>query len=208
MKARKKVAIYIDYTIRVPNIIKTYVDFKESIFSNAKFEDTEDPLTENDPRFYWYTQMQNPAIEKFYFEVRIPDDEDLFKTLDWSTLFYNDDHYKKFIDEYSYNLYLDCPVPNAGDIDIVNIAQTQLFDVVLVDEYKSKRKIGNTFHFLSTKRVYPQSVIFLGEGQNLNEENYIGIWNPRKKPEQVNKPKDKSFLNWFMELEKKVNGEP
>lgn len=210
MKARKKVAIYIDYTIRVPRFKHCFDVFKAELFSDKSFDVTvEDELQKDDVRMYWPEQMKNPAVEQFYMKVKVPEDDYTHRLDGFAKYFYNEEHYRKFIDDYSYNLYLDCIVPNKQDIDIINIAQEHLFDVVLIDEYKSKRKKGNTFFFLSKNPIYPQTVTFLGPGQVLDETNYFGVWNPAKNEEQKNAQGLTMFKDWFMELEKKSkeNGE-
>lgn len=204
MKTRKKVAIYIDYTLRVPNFKASFDAFKAELFSDKNFGiDSEDEVKEGDTRFYWKKQMENSEVEKFYMKMKAPEDDYEMRSREMSSFFYNEEHYKMFLDDFSFNLYTDCKVPNSQDIDIVNIAQTQLFEIVMIDEYQSKRKISNTFFFLSKNRLYPQGVMLLNEGQKINEENYLGIWNPKTNKDQLNEQGSKLFLNWFMELEKK-----
>jgi hypothetical protein len=204
MKMRQKVAIYIDYCLRVPNFTAAYKSFKDELFSDKSSDfDTEDELQKEDVRFYWSEQMKNSEVEQFYFKSKLPEDDYAVRETGINSFFYNDDHMRRFLDEYSYNLFLDCVVPNRQDIDIINVAQQSLFDVVLVDEYESRRKVGNTYYFLAKNPVYPQSLLFLAAGQQINEANYIGIWNPKKDTTQVNAPGNKDFLNWFLELEKK-----
>lgn len=203
MKSRRKVAIYIDYALRVPNFVNSYNVFKESLFSDKEQDfDTEDEISENDVRFYWIEQMKNPEIEKFYFSKQAPKTDEELCGQSLSSYFFNREHENKFFDDYSFNLYSDAKVPNSQDVDVINVAQEHLFDVVLVDEYRNKRKKSNTMFFLSKIRAYPQSVLFLGEGQKLNTENYFAIWNPALNTHnQVNKPGDKTFIEWFKSLE-------
>ena len=206
---RKKVAIYIDYTIRVPNFIESYKIFKSELFSDKAADITfEDEIQENDVRMFWLTVMQDPVVADFYLKMNEPKDNYSVRELGMKSYFYDETHFIKFMEEYSYNLYVDCVVPNRSDLTIINTAQSQLFDVVLVDQVMNKRKVSNTFFFLSKNVLYPQSVLFLDNGQDINSENYIGIWNPGKNIEQVNNAKSTAFLDWFMELEKqyRTNG--
>ena len=164
LKVRKKVAIYIDYVLRMPNFIESYKLFRNVLFVDENNElNVEDEIQESDPRFYWKEQMKNIKIEQFYIEVRLPKDESLFIDEEFKKYFYNEEHYLKFLDEYSVNLYVDAKVINNKDIDVINIAQELLFDIVLIDQYKNKRKKSNTLFYLSKIRVYPQQIIFLGE---------------------------------------------
>ncbi len=200
---RRRVAVFIDYALRAPNFIGAYELFKSFLFSDKEFNvNLDDAINDNDPRLYWNEQMKNPDVEKFYLAKKPPlsnmDTKEGFQPY-----FYNDDHFKRFIDEFAFNLYVDTSAPNPQDIDLINIAQDMLFDVVLFDRYISKRKKSNTMFFLSKLRVYPQAIIFLGESQRLNESLYFGVWDPINNPAQVNKPGDSTFMDWFKELEVK-----
>lgn len=196
---RKKIAIYIDYTIRIPNFIETYNSFKSELFSNLEEKD----MNKNDIRLYWIKELKNSVVEDFYIKNSIPLDNYDIRKFGMLSFFYNEEHYKKFLEEYSFNLYVDCVVPNKNDLIVINTAQSKLFDIVLIDEVSSKRKVTNTLFFLSKNIVYPQSIIFLDKGQSINEENYFGIWNPQKDMKQINQNKNNDFLEWFIELEKK-----
>lgn len=201
---RKKVAVFIDYTLRTPNFCAAYKSFKSELFSNKASEVSfDDKIRKEDVRLYWLTEMKNPEIEDFYIKVKEPK-EDYAVRGKYQEYFFNEEHLNRFLEEYSYNLYVDCNVPDRNDLTILNTAQSQLFDVVLVDEITTKRKVSNTLFFLSKNVVYPQSILFLDKGQEINKENYIGVWNPKKDLTQINEPKNKAFLNWFMDLEKEL----
>lgn len=200
---RRKIAIFIDYSLRIPNFTTAYEAFKADLFSDKSFGVTsEDEITKNDVRFYWSEQMKDPKAESFYVAKKVPE-SNMDLRGNFGDFFYNDEHLYKFIDEYSYNIYVDTQMPNPQDVEVINIAQELLFEVVLIDEYYSKRKKSNTLFYLSKIRAYPQSLIFLGNGQKINEENYFGIWNPRTNKEQINKIGDKTFIEWLKSLEAK-----
>ena len=202
MKVRRKVAVYLDYAIRLPNFIASFEAFKEELFSDKDIDvDTEDELLGEDVRMFWREEMKKQEVEDFYFKVKLPAFDMDLKGKDLSVYFFDKEHYRKFFDEYSVNLYIDAKVINQQDIDIINIAQEQLFDIVLVDNYQSKRKKGNTFFYLSKIRIYPQQVMFLGEGQMLNKDNYFGIWDPNTDINLTNGQNDQSFMNFFKDLE-------
>lgn len=206
MEARKKVAIYLDYSIRIPNFIKTYETFKAGLFSDAHIDlgEYEDDINDKSDsvRLYWTKQMKDPKAEEFYLQARPPKTDYEIRLNGMASYFYNDEHYRHFVDEYSFNLYTDCLIPNAQDVDILNIAQSQLFDITIVDRIYSKRKINNTFWFLSKSRLNPQCVIFLFNGQEINKDNYIAIWDPENNKEQKNEHGNTDFLEWFKKLEK------
>ena len=201
--SRRKIAIYIDYSLRIPNFTTAYEAFKADLFSDRAFGVTaEDEITKNDLRFYWSEQMKDPKVESFYVSKKVPESNMELKGK-FDDYFYSNDHLLKFIDDYSYNIYVDTQMPNPQDVEVINIAQELLFEVVLIDEYYSKRKKSNTLFYLSKIRAYPQSIIFLGNGQKINEDNYFGIWNPKVDPSQVNKIGDKTFIEWLKSLEAK-----
>ena len=69
MKSRKKVGIYIDYTIRIPNFKQTYSIFKASLFKDnygiekiKEEEDIDNNLLDT-ITFYWPTQLNDPKIK-------------------------------------------------------------------------------------------------------------------------------------------------
>ena len=200
---RRKIAVFIDYSLRIPNFNTAYEAFKADLFSDRNFGVTfEDEVTKNDLRSYWSKQLEDPKIEAFYVSKKVPTSNVELRG-NFDEYFFNSEHLHKFIDDYSYNIYVDTQMPNPQDVEVINIAQELLFEVVLIDEYYSKRKKSNTLFYLSKIRAYPQSVIFLGNGQRINEENYFGIWNPRTDPSQVNKVGDKTFIEWLKTLEAK-----
>lgn len=204
---RKKVAIYIDYTLRIPSFKNSYEAFKAEIFTGKDFDVTaEDDLIEDDVRFFWREELKDDKIESFYLQKNINDivDED---TKDFESYFYNEKHYKKFLEEYSFNLYLDSIQPNKSDNDIINVAQANLFDIILVDEYQSIRKIGNTLFYLSKIGIYPKGLIFLKNDEKLNEDEYFSIWNPKINKDHINKRGNNQFLEYFKGLEIKLKEE-
>lgn len=199
---RKKIAIYIDYALRTPNFNASYEAFRTELFSDKSFDlvfDTEEKENLTGPQ-YWQLQMADKEIEKFYMNAKLLDNDYDYCSGGFASYFYNIDHFVKFLDEYSYNLYTDCEVPNKQDIDIINIAQTELFDVVLIDTYVSRRKKSHTFYYLTRNSVYPKSIVFLNDTDVLDGE-YIGVWNPKFNKDQRNGKGNKSFLDWLKLLE-------
>jgi hypothetical protein len=215
MQGRKKIGVYIDYALRSPNFIGAYNLFKSSLFKTTEeyvTEETSDVEAQDDnmgidvTRFYWKQQLSDPNCEDFYIKSFIKEGTDNYDLRDWRKYFYTDEHYKKFLEEFTFNLYADAEAPCKKDIEFLNIAQSHLFDVILIDEYIVTRKKLNTMYFLSKVRVMPQAVIFLGPGQNIAEETYFGIWNPKKNSDQENREGEGGFEMWLKELESKNNG--
>lgn len=198
MHERKKIAIYIDYSLRTPSFNKSYTLFHNSLFD--KKEDDDIPLNN-----FWKSEVENNQdIYDFYFKQKLDEKDDYsYRNTNLADYFYNEEHYKKFLEEYTFNLYADCDSPSNRDIQFLNIAQSYLFDVILIDEYIFPRKKLNTFYFLSKHRIMPQAVLFLGPGQEITESSYYGIWNPRKDLNQMNGNDFGEFEMWLKELESK-----
>lgn len=197
---RKKVAVYIDYALRTPNFETTFASLKQYMFDGLHDEmevETEDGFL----RDFWKEEVKNPHIEQFYIK-QTPTNKIMFK--DWVKCFYNEEHFKKFIEDYSFNLFVDAEIPCNKDIEMLNIAQRYLFDIVLVDEYMSTRKKSNTFFFLSKTRLIPYSVLFLKIGETLDPDEYLGIWNPQTNSEQYNAENEGAFELWLKELESQI----
>lgn len=206
MLSRKKIGIYIDYSIRIPALQESYTLFKNALFKDTynlnKINDEKNSIN-NNVTFYWSEQMRDKDIMMFYSknDPRKINNSEVKES--FQELFFNEEHYRKFLDEYSFNLYSDSNVASKKDIDIINIAQSELFDITLIDDIISPRKISNTFYFLSKNRLFPQSVLFIHEKQELNKSSYFAIWNPKEDKSQRNEDKSEVFLNWMKELEQK-----
>ena len=207
MKAKKQIAVYVDYSIRIPNFQKSYENFKENLFKDNSIITYNDEITDSDFRFFWQFELKNPSIENFYIQTNASKIKDEELLGDYQKYFFNDSHLKKFLEEYSYNLFSDCDVPSKKDINLINICQKDLFDVVLIDRFSSIRKISNTLFFLSKVTIYPRNIIFLGPKDELDHSKYYGVWNPLENKEHRNSEKSNLFLNWLQELEKKHNAE-
>lgn len=212
MNKRKKIGIFIDYAIRIPNFQESYSIFKKEILKDkydlraavTEEEKESDTSKNNIVSFYWEKEFEKDSNCLLFYAKTEPDkivDKDTNNSI--RNLFYCEDHYNKFIEDYSYNIYSDAKVTSKKDIDIINIAQAELFDITLIDEVISPRKISNTFYFLAKNRLFPQSVLFIHPVQKLNTKSYYAIWNPKEKKNQVNEEGSNVFLDWFKELEQK-----
>lgn len=193
---RQKIAIYIDYSIRIPLFKETYEKFKEVLFSNNLNIDKEG-------QDFWQSEIGNEEIFNFYVKTSIENIEDINLKGNYDVFFYNKDHLKRFLQEYSFNLFSDALVTNKRDIDLINISQSKLFDVTLIDVYYSSRKIQNTLYFLSVNRVTFRDLKFFHVDEIIDESEFFAIWNPVKNSNQSNNEKSDVFLNWLKELETK-----
>ena len=212
-ESRKRIGIFIDYALRIPPFNKVYKNFKQSIFTEETEQFEIESNTNESPelgitdlsRFFWRKELENKKIEDFYLKKKFEGDDLELRNSDFKEFFYNEEHWKKFIEEYSFNLFADAEVPFKKDVELLNIVQTHLFDVILIDDFFSKRKKSNTFYYLSKIRIVPQAVLFLGPGQKINKDTYYGVWNPKENKEQENKEGLGEFENWLKELEFNFN---
>ena len=77
MNNRKKIAIFVDYCIRIPNFNQAYGSFKNFLFQDtfglstdietANDEEFKDTALVQDPiRFYWQNELNDDAVINFY----------------------------------------------------------------------------------------------------------------------------------------------
>jgi len=213
MNKRKKIAIFIDYCIRVPDFKLAYGVFKNFLFQDtfglhtdtetASDEEFKDTVTAKDPiRFYWQEQLEDISVMNFYVKQDVTKINNLDLKGEFQKYFFNEEHFKKFLEEYSVNLYSDGLVPSKKDLQIINICQGQLFDVYLFDRVYNSRKVPNTLHFISKNSLFIKSINFIGYNEEIGED-YVGIWEPEKNKEQINKDGSDVFLDWLKDLESK-----
>lgn len=210
---RKKIGIVIDYSIRIPNFKESYLKFKEQVLTGVASASNlleEDILDENN---FWEKEKKlYPEMIEFYSKTPVPSSnwEPGFD-LTYTKYFFNKDHLSKFLEEWSFNLFGQGIIANKADINIINLAQSKLFDIVLLDVITHTRKVSNTFAFLSKSGLFVKEVRFVSvdELKELKKE-FIGLWDPfseeNKVVENVNrfeKPTQK-LLDWFMEIETKI----
>lgn len=210
---RPCVGIVLDYSIRIPNFKESYLKFKEQILvgitSGANLEE-EDILDENN---FWQKEKKlNPEMVEFYSKTPIPTSNwDSEFDLTYTKYFFNKDHLSKFLEEWSYNLFGQGVIANKADINIVNLAQSKLFDIVLLDVITHTRKVANTFAFLAKSGLFVKEVRFISQDElkSLKKE-FLGLWDPFSEQNKVIESVDKfekptqKLLDWFMELETKV----
>ena len=94
---RSKIGIFLDYAIRIPNFQQSYSSFKEFLFKDIYGVEFQDKIMENDPRFYWQTQLENTEIANFYMSKITDKIDDIKIRGDFSSYFYNKDHEGKFL---------------------------------------------------------------------------------------------------------------
>jgi len=210
MKLKNKICISLDYSIRIPAFKNSYARFKEWLYKDdfgITFDEEDEISVKDDTRIYWNKQLKDDKVMSFYLSKTPESIKDAELKGDFSSYFFNEEHLNKFIEEYTFNLYSDCEIACKRDIDYINVCQAQLFDVVIIDIVNNPRKVSNTLHFLSKSRIYFKELRFISRTEKINEKEFIGIWDPVKNKEQVNKDKGDIFINWLKELESKEKAE-
>ncbi len=205
--SRKKIAIFVDQTLRTPSFSQAYSSFKDFLFQdNFGVESDEESRALPDTiRYYWQKELEKEGVLKFYTGIDPEKINDTTVNGKYESYFFNKEHFLKFIEQYSFNIFSDAVIPCKRDIAIINIAQTSLFDVYLFDRVINSRKVPNTLYFLSKSSVFVKSVNFIGIDEQLNEEEFFAIWEPEKNSDQVNKEGSDVFFNWFKKIEEKYN---
>jgi hypothetical protein len=186
-----------------------------TIKENQKIEKDADTIG-IDKRNYWNELNQtDPAAVAFYKATPTPVTNIGGEfDLSYGKYFYSREHLLRFLQEYSFNLFGTGQVTNKADTDIINTAQSQLCDIILFDRIPYARKEANTFAFLSRSSLYVRSVNFATNDDEIKalKEGAIAVWDPKADPTQcIDYPTKmgtptKKLLDFFMDLEKKING--
>jgi len=215
MTKRKKIGIIIDYALRFPSFSECYNVMKEQILLGMQ-NASESELNERDisERDFW-SKLYVKDLEAYsFYETKPSPKENSGVDFDysWDSYFYNEEHKLKFIEDWSFNLYSQSALTcKSEDINLINITQSKLCDVVLIDIASHSRKIPATFAFLGKARCFVKELRFLSLSElNLIKDEFVGIYNPLENNQQLipkNEPRKPStvFLNWLIEIEKKIN---
>jgi hypothetical protein len=214
---RKKIGIIIDYTLRIPNFKDCYTSMKEEIITGMTktVEENSKIVNKKDvsKRDFWINMYVQDSQAYAYYETKPAPVENWGPDFDYTfkKYFYNNTHRLKFLEDWSFNLFAQGFSMKREDVNLINVCQSKLFDVVLLDRVTHTRKIPNTFAFLSKMGVFVKEVRFIredGEIDNLKEE-LIAIYDPYTDNSKVIIPfKDigkatSSFLKWLMDIESK-----
>lgn len=204
---RKKIAIILDYSFRIPNFSSTYNTFLEEM--KSRMEKIQEFEFENTHLNFWENEFQKEDVYSFYLGKEINEEEfDNYslRLTGFKDYFFNERHYYKFLQDYSFNLYcLDSHSKFDKDEVYLKIAQEELFDVVIIDFYEDRRKIKETSAFLGTVRFFYNEIRFLKVGEKINEEEFFGVWDPRNEENEQGKDLG-NFQIWLKELESNLNG--
>lgn len=217
---RKKIAIVIDYSIRIPNFRDCFAKCKAEIFSGESIS-ADHNLTQRSKdqtgRDFWINLHKKGNEEYSFYETIPVPPENFGEGFDYTLkkYFYNDEHRLKFLDDWSYNLFGQGSVTNNSDINLINICQSKVCDVILIDRVTHSRKIPNTLSFLSKSSLFIKGIQFINKIEEIEEleknPSFIGIYDPVKDNSLVLIPgrtkigePSSVLLDWFMKIENKL----
>lgn len=204
---RKKIGVILDYSIRNPEFVESYLNFKSLILGDKDFG--HELEGSNEVENWVNLKTSNPKAFDFYSLMPNPKEDENFD-LTWRKYFYSPEHRLKFIHDWSYDLFGKGSAINSKDLINLNTAQKHLFDIVLIDRVPNTRKITSTFAYLSKIQLYPKEIIFVSKEEELIElrQKLFAIWDPFTDKEQIIKTEktqeSKKLLDWLMDLEKKI----
>jgi hypothetical protein len=219
---RHKIGVVIDYSIRIPNFIQAYSIVKQEIFNGidddiplaikqANEKNIQDSKEDfEDERYFFGSLAQtDPKAIKFYENTPSPISNLKDIDMTWKKYFYNEKHLQLFLQSYSFNLFGQGTVPNRGDIVVINTAQRDLADIILIDRVSNSRKVSNTFAFLAKSGIFCKRIEFLPANSDLSDlkAECIDIWDPLiNKDHRIEQGIKQSakFLEFMLTVENKI----
>jgi len=210
--SRAKIGVVLDYTLRFPNFKDCYIAMRKQVLTGMEIATNENKKDISERDFWSALHMKDVEGYNFY-ETHIGPQENWGVDFDytWGKYFYNKEHLLRFIEDWSFNLFGQGLVPKKEDIHLLNICQSKVCDVVLIDKCTHSRKILNTFAYLSKLGLFPKEVRFVTEKELSDiEGEFIDIYNPYKDNKKVLIPTNESrkpstaLLEWLMSIEKKI----
>ena len=219
MAKRKKIGIIVDYTIRIPDFVGCYTKCKSEIITGAMSQENNSnsikssrDMTERD---FWINLHTTASDAYSFYETCLAPKENYGSGFDYThkKYFFNNEHRLKFLEDWSYNLYGQGAVVNSADVKLINICQSKVCDVILLDKITHARKVPNTMAFLSRSQVYVKGVEFVSKIEDLKEMKdsgeYLDIYDPILDNTKVLTPPLKMgassevFIKWLMSIEAK-----
>lgn len=214
---RKKIGIVIDYSIRIPDFINCYRSCKKEVIAGAAIVEEQALKQDNSGRSFWINLHKKNNEEYEFYETSPLPAENFGDGFDYTLkkYFYNEEHRLKFLDDWSFNLFGQGSVTNNADINLINICQSKLCDVILIDRVTHSRKIPNTLGFLSKASLFVKGIQFINKVEEIEklekDPSFLGIYDPFKNNSLVIVPgrtkigePSLNFLNWLMEIESKI----
>lgn len=220
LKKRPKIGIVVDYSIRVPNFKDCYSKCKAEIISGTMSQEAEGETVKSmkdfSERDFWVSLHKTGNEAYTFYETCLAPQENYGENFDYTykKYFYNNEHRLKFLEDWSYNLFGQGSVTNSADIKLINICQSKVADVILIDRTTHARKVSNTMAFLSRSQLFVKGIEFISRVEDLKEmresKEFIDIYDAVEDNSKVIIPgrtkigvSSEQFLNWLMSIEKK-----
>jgi hypothetical protein len=116
---------------------------------------------------------------------------------------------KRFLQSWSFALFAQANSLKKINVDFVNVCQSKLCDVVLIDKISNSRQVPNTLAFLSKGRLFFKELKFVKSNLELKKykRELFDLYNPTevfidKKVDYT--LEENKFLDWLKELEVKL----
>ena len=214
---RKKIAITIDYVIRIPDFKECFTKCKTEIITGAMSQEnsssTVKSFKDSMERDFWIGLHTTDAKAYSFYETCLAPKENYGPTFDYTykKYFYNNEHRIKFLEDWSYNLFGQGAVINPADVRLINICQSKVCDVILVDRVTHARKVPNTMAFLSRSQLFIKGIEFINKTEELKERKesgeFLDVYDPivdfskvLTSPIKTGETSEE-FLNWLIKLE-------
>jgi len=203
-KNRYKVGIVIDYTLRFPDFTSCYNQMKKDILEGEMAKETENKNT-NSTYFKELSQNSREAYD-FYIKTPTPVYGPNFDYT-FRSYFFSLTDLTNFLEAWVFNLYSPAETLKKINTEFINICQSKLCDVVLIDKGAFGRKIPNTLAFLSKSRVIFKELIYIGSSDELvrRRPEFFDIFDPLEqfKNEKIDYTlQNNKFLDWLEGVEK------
>jgi hypothetical protein len=213
MSTREKIAVVIDFSIRIPDFIECYTTLKKEIITGGEVQTSTENRRDKTNRDFWVNLHTTDPQAAAFYETSFPPKVNVGEGVDYAyrKYFYNNEHRLRFLDEFSYNLFGQGSVTNKADINLINTCQSKLCDVVLIDRTTHTRKVPNTLAFLSRAGIFVKEIMFINKVEEIEElkKEMIGIYDPftdskKALPVPTKQGPSEAFLTWFLQVEKKI----
>jgi hypothetical protein len=216
---KKKIGIIIDYTLRLPEFKECYTNLKQQILagiaSDQSQEETIKSSRDKTNRDFWINLHKTDSKNYLFYEtapIPINNCGDGFDYT-WKKYFPNNDHRLKFLEDWSYSLFGQGGVIRTADVKLINVCQSKVCDVVLIDRVTHTRKVPNTLAFLSRAGIFIKEIRFVNQIEELEEmkKEFVGIYDPIAEPKLAIIPtsatgeSSKTLLDFMLKVEKTVN---
>lgn len=221
MKKNNKIGIVIDYCLREPLFIEAYFAFfgiLKKIYETEFVSEGEVVQVMNEegeieikPQYnsemYWLNELKKEGVFSFYTNkinemAEIEELENSKLSLEEIiTYFYNEEHYEKFMAESSYIMYSKAEKFNRDFFTYLNLMSLK-FSIELLDISNVSMKRNSTITFLSKNPIKFNSLVFLNNIDEIDEDEYVWVYNNFKNEKTMT---SEEFLETLKEVERKYD---